>query len=157
MRIARFAFLSVMLVIAGGDDARPCVCSCDGDLTVERYIADASLIVVGQVLEVKEKSADPDPNDDVVVLSSCGEQWVRVAVTEVLKGKPLAEVTFVRSSVGTACDFKFPFREREKYLLFGLLGDDGSILYLSGCSPSLPKKSADSMIKRVRRQLAGAS
>jgi hypothetical protein len=130
---------------------------CDGELTVERAISDASLIVVGQVIEIRSRSTDPTPDDDVVTISSCGEEWVRVRVSDVLKGNPATEVVFVRSSIGTSCDFQFPFHEGKQYLLFSFLGSDGATQHLSGCSPSSTKRSATKMIKKIRAQLAGAS
>ena len=65
--MARIAFLFILLVISGSADARACVCVCDKNRTVERSIADAYLIVVGKVIEIKAKSTDPDPDDDVVI------------------------------------------------------------------------------------------
>ena len=53
MTISRITLLLILLVTAGSTDARACVCVCDNDFTVERYIAEASVIVVGRVLEIK--------------------------------------------------------------------------------------------------------
>ena len=157
MRITTCFLLFVVLGIAGCDRTYACSCACLGDYTVEQQIRDATVIVVAKVIKITDKGPVSIPGTDLVVFSSCGEQQVRVAVTQSLKGTAPTELSFVRSDVGTACDFEFPFREGDLYLLFGFGSSDGGTLQLSGCSPSLPAGKARKMIKTVQRQLAKAS
>ena len=168
MRRATIASVAFILAIAG-TPVFACSCACDATHSVEDYIDKATVIVVGRVLELKSKPPDSDPltkkflelvggnPDDLTVISSCGGQWVRVAVTEQIKGEKRAEVTLVREAIGTACDVSFPLVDGGEYVLFGMPSRDGGTLYLSGCSPSLPVAKAKRMISNVRKQLARAS
>jgi CheY-like chemotaxis protein len=160
---------ALVLAVSGYPVAMACSCACDGSYTVEDYINQATVIVVGRVVEVRSKPVDSDPlteqslslmGDDtnqLTVISSCGAEWVRVVVTDQLKGVSRAELTLAHEAIGTDCDVKFSIAEGKEYLLFALPSRDGGTLYLSGCSPSLPVAKAKRMIKLVRKQLAGAS
>src|SRR5262245_40128102 len=152
MKKAAVALITILLGAAGADTSRACVCVCDDTSTFERSVADASVIMVAKVLAIRSRSTDSDPTDDVVTMSSCGQQEIHVAVTQALKGQPEPEVTLVRGSVGTACDFKFALRAGKQYVFFGFRGEDGA-LYVSGCSPSSPAESARKLLERVRKQL----
>ena len=155
MRVSTTISLVAALVVANADNAMACVCACKGEYAVERYISDAAVIIVGRVLEIADRKDEPD-SDGFIVTTSCGEQWIRVAVIQRLKGEALPEMTFVRGEVGTDCDFKFTLRRGREYLLFGLPDRDGNALYLSGCSPSLPAYKARSMIKKLNAQIVRA-
>jgi hypothetical protein len=172
MHKATFPLAALVFALAGAPRAFACSCACDGSYTVEDYIDKATVIVVGRVLELKSKPGPSDPltkqflsllgitdsdADQVTVISSCGAQWVRVAVTDQLKGERRAEVTLAREAIGTACDVSFPLVVGEAYLLFGVPGRDGETLYLSGCSPSAPLARAKRIRTKVHKQLARVS
>ena len=171
MRKGVLAFAVMVLAVAGAPIALACSCACDTSYTVENYIDGAAVIVVGRILAISPqpahlkatdsltqaflKAVDASPND-LTIVSSCGEQLVRVEVEELLKGERRAEFEFVEVPVGSARDFQTPLEVGGSYLLFGMPLREGQILYLSGCSPSSPIAKARQLIGRVRTRLAEA-
>jgi hypothetical protein len=129
MRLLTNLIVSCTLLLTSISVTYPCVCVCDKPRSLRKEIKEADLIVIGRVLGMR------DPDEDSHYVSSCGAYLVDVAIKETLKGKQAKTMVYVRDNIGTACDFNFPFRENEEYLLFVYSGEDDD-LYLTGCSPS---------------------
>ena len=157
MRILSSVILVSFIAVSFSRDLWACVCACRSDIKVEQEIADAAMIVLARVVSTKPKSTDPDPNDEIVEVSSCGEQWVQVSIQETLKGTPTPKISFVRANVGTGCDFKFPLRVGDAYLFFAFKGKSDDNIHISGCSPSLPESSASDVLEKVRKQIGEVS
>jgi hypothetical protein len=171
MRTWAVGLFGALVLVVSTSKATACSCACDASVTVDDYIDQASVIVVGRVVALRP---GPPPNngdpltkqfaevtgsnpEDLVVISSCSDRTVEVAVEQVLKGEARTELSFAQRAVGTPCDFGFPLRVGGAYLLFGFRADDGRAVSLPGCSPSLPARKAKKMIARVRKRIAAAS
>ena len=113
--------------------------------------------MVAKVLATRERGYDPDTDDGVDFISSCGSEWIDVSVIETLKGELPAELSFMHGALGTECDLDFKIRKGRTYLLFGFEDQVREIWHLSGCSPSRPRKEAVEIIAAIRSYLASAS